>query len=277
MTQLVVWLNSIANLFGQTVLAPIAVLPGWLSASLVAAGTGVLALIVFKYTSNQQSIKRVRDDIKANLLALSLFKDNIGVCVRAQGRICVCAGKLILLSIVPLAVMAGPMSLLLAQLSLWYQARPLAVGEEAVVTMTISGDAADAWPDVRLEGTSAVEPTLGPVRVRSERVVCWNIAARAEGTHRLTFSVDGKPVEKELAVGDGFLRTSALRPAWNWTDALLYPRERPFPTASPVQSIAIEYPPRDSWITGSNAWVIYWTIASTVAALAFRRLLNVNL
>lgn len=277
MTQLVVWLNSMANLCGQAVLAPIAVLPGWLSSSLVAAGTGAMALIVFKYTSNQRAIKRVRDDIKANLLALSLFRDNLAVSLRAQGRICVCALKLVLLSLVPLAVMAAPMALLLGQLSLWYQARPLAIGEETVVTMKLSGEGADRWPEVRLEATSAIEPTLGPVRIRSERVLCWNIAARAAGTHRLTFTVAGEPVEKELAVGEGFLRTSPLRPSWNWTEVLLYPRETPFSPASPVQSIAIDYPPRDSWTSGSNAWVIYWTIASMVAALALRRFLNVNL
>jgi len=34
-------------------------------------------------------------------------------------------------------VMIVPMSLLLGQLSLWYQSRPLRVGEEAVVTCSL--------------------------------------------------------------------------------------------------------------------------------------------
>ena len=49
-------------------------LPGWLSATAVAAVTGVLLLVVFKYTSNQAAIKRVRNDINANLLTLEAFQ-----------------------------------------------------------------------------------------------------------------------------------------------------------------------------------------------------------
>src|SRR5438093_12939173 len=110
--QLVVWLNAVANVFGRWLLAPIGVLPGWLSATIVAAVTGVLLLVVFKYTSNQRAIKRVRDDIKAHLLSLKLFKENPWVAVRAQGRILRGAQRLSILAIVPMLVMALPASLL---------------------------------------------------------------------------------------------------------------------------------------------------------------------
>ncbi|HEV3116830.1 MAG TPA: hypothetical protein VGY58_07250, partial [Gemmataceae bacterium] len=62
----VAWLNAAANVLGRSLLSPIGMLPGWLSATLVSAITGVLLLIVFKYTSNQRAIKRVRDGIKAD-------------------------------------------------------------------------------------------------------------------------------------------------------------------------------------------------------------------
>ena len=100
----VAWLNAAANVLGRSVLSPIGMLPGWLSATLVSAITGVLLLIVFKYTSNQRAIKRVRDGIKADLLALKLFKESASVALQAQGRIMLNAGKLLLLSIVPMLV-----------------------------------------------------------------------------------------------------------------------------------------------------------------------------
>ena len=94
LARLVVWLNGIANAVGSWVLAPIAVLPGWLSATIVAAATGVLLLIAYKYTSNQRAIKRVQDDIKAHLLALKLFKDSASVAVQApHGLALLCAGQ----------------------------------------------------------------------------------------------------------------------------------------------------------------------------------------
>jgi hypothetical protein len=274
--QLVVWLNAAANGAGRWLLAPLAVLPGWLSATLVSAATGGLLLVAFKYTSNQRAIKRVRDDINAHLLALKLFKDSAAVAVRAQGRILWGAARLFVLALVPMAVMAVPVCLILGQLALWYQSRPLRVGEEAVVTLRLGGAADAPWPEVRLEPTAAVDVTVGPVRVQSQRAVCWNIRAREGGSHRLVFQVGGQAVDKELAVGDGYLRVSLQRPGRNWSDALLHPWEQPFGPDSPVRSIEIDYPRRDSWTSGTDSWLIYWFAVSMVSALCFRRLLNVN-
>src|SRR5947199_5505318 len=121
LARVVNWLNRAANALGRPLLAPIAVLPGWLSATVIATVTGVLLLVVFKYTSNQRTIKRVRDDINANLLALKLFKDSASVTLRAQGRMIVGGFRLMVLALVPMLVMALPVTLLLGQLSLWYQ------------------------------------------------------------------------------------------------------------------------------------------------------------
>ncbi len=277
LAQIMVWLNALANAIGQVVLAPVAYLPGWLSATVIAAVTGVLLLVMFKYTSNQKAIKRVRDDIKANLLALKLFKDSALVALRAQGRILVGAFWLMIYAIVPMLIMMAPVLLILGQLALWYQARPLQVGEEAVVTLKLTGDTASGLPEVQLQPTDAVQVTVGPVRVRSQREVCWNIQATKEGKEQLVFRVGDQTFDKELAVGGGFMRVSPLRPGWHWSDVLLNPAEPPFGPESPVQSIEITYPERPSWTSGSNYWVIYWFIVSMVAALCFRKAFNVNI
>lgn len=275
--QLVVWLNAVANALGKLVLAPIAFLPGWLSATLAAAATGVLFLAVFKYTSNQKAIKRVKDDIKANLLALKLFKESALVAVRAQGHILVGAIRLLFLALVPMLVMTAPALLILGQLALWYQSRPLQVGEEAVVSLKLNGKEGSSWPDVRLEPTGAIETTVGPVRVQSKREICWNIKARSSGYQQLVFQAGDQTADKELAIGASFMRVSTLRPGWSWFDTLLHPAERPFGVDSLIQSIEIDYPKRSSWTCGSDSWVIYWFVVSMLAGLCFRRVLNVNI
>jgi hypothetical protein len=276
LAQLVAWLNAGAGALAGPLLAPIAWLPGWLSLTLVAVVTGVLLLVVFKYTSNQRAIKRVRDDIKAHLLALKLFKDNVAVTFRAQGGLLAGAGRLFLLAIVPMLVMAVPVTLLLSQLSLWYQARPLRVNEEAVLTLKLNGADDDPWPDVSLETSDAVAVTVGPVRVRSQRELCWEFKGLKPGRHVLVLYVDGRRIEKELAVGDDFMRVSAKRPGWDAGEALRHPGEPPFGPDSPVRSIEVEYPDRPSGLPCGVWWVIYWFVVSLVAAAVFRRPLNVN-
>jgi hypothetical protein len=276
--QIVAWLNTVASFLALRLLAPIRILPGWLSATLVAAVTGVLLLIVFKYTSAQRAIKRVRDIISANLLALKLYKDSAPVTVRAQGCLLLGAGRLLVLSLVPMAVMGVPVTLLLGQLSLWYQQRPLRVGEEAVVTVTLNDDGDTPFPEVRLRPTDAVRTTSGPARVFSKREVCWNIEARQIGYHRLTFQVGSKEVDKELAVGDGFMRVSARRPQRVLSnDLVYYPAEQAFGTDSPVRSIDISYPERSSWTSGTDWWMLYWLVVSFVVAFLSRHVLRVNI
>ncbi len=171
--------------------------------------------------------------------------------------------------------MVVPVTLLLGQLGLWYQARPLRVGEDTVITLKLNGDAAPAWPAVSLQPTDAVEVAVGPVRVQSKREVCWNVKARERGSHRLVFQVGDQPSSKELAIGDGLMRVSKERPGWDWSAILLNPGEEPFRPGDPVRSIEIDYPHRSSWTSGTDSWVVYWFVVSMVAALCFRRAFNV--
>jgi hypothetical protein len=121
-----------------------------------------------------------------------------------------------------------------------------------------------------------VEITVGPVHVPSKREVCWNIKACQPGYHRLVFQAGDLAIDKELAVGDGYMRVSARRPERDWREVLLYPEEQPFAPDSPVQSINIAYPARSSWVSGTDSWWIYWLVASMVAGFCFRGVLNVN-
>lgn len=272
-----VWLNDAANAVARWMSAPMGAMPGWLSATLIGVVTGVLMLILFKYTSNQRAIKRARDEVSASLLAIKLFNDSPTVALRAQPRILSGVARLLLLTAVPVAIMALPMILLLGQLSLWYEQRPLHVGEEAVVTLSIDGPADAPLPEIVLLPCPEVEVLVGPIRSLSNRQVCWNIGGKETGTGHLVFHVGNRVVDKELVIGDGFERVSARRPGWGVKDVLMYPAEQPLPSGSVVQSIAIDYPQRSSWTSGTGAWVIYWFAVSFLVALCFRRLLNVHI
>ncbi|MCY2927661.1 MAG: hypothetical protein NT031_19910, partial [Planctomycetota bacterium] len=262
LAQVAAWLSAAANAMSEPLAGLWALMPGWLSCTLVSAVMGVVMLVAFKYTSNQAAIRRVRDDIKANLLAVKLFPDSIVVTLRAQGRLLRGAVMLLVLAVAPMLVMIVPMSLVLGQMGLWYQSRPLRAGEEAVVTMTLAPSPGQARPDVKLAPTPAAEVLVGPVRIVSRNQVCWNLCAKENGYHRLAFRVDGRTVEKEFAVGDGIMRVSVERPDWDWSAIVLNPAERPFERNSPVRAIRIDYPDREAGLCGADWWVAYCFAAS---------------
>lgn len=277
LAQLIIWINILTNSLGRFMLAPIAVLPGWLSNTIISAVTGVVLLVIFKYTSNQRAIGRVRDNIKAHMLALKLFKDSMSVTLQAQGQVFKGALLLLVHAVRPMVVMIVPVALLLSQMGLWYQSRPLMPGEETVVTMQLNNNVEKSWPGVNMELMAVAEVTIGPVRVLSKREVYWQIKALQNGYHHITFQVAEEQVKKEIAIGEGFMRVSAERPGWHWADILLHPWEKPFGPDSVVQSISIDYPDRLSRTSGADWWLVYFFIASLVFALISKPFLRVRL
>ena len=276
LAQLIAWLNVVGNILFGLLEKPMESLPPWLSLTVISAVLGVLMLILFKHTSNQAAIGKVRDTIKAQLLAMKLFKDNIPVVLKSQLKIIVNAFLLLLHSFRPMLVMIIPFSLLLGQLGLWYQSRPLAVGEEALVTVQLADSDADPMPLVSLQPSAAAGVMTGPVRVPSKRQVYWQIQAKEAGKNTLTFQVADQQVQKRLAVGDGLMSVSMTRPGLNIADLILHPAEKPFAKTSPVQSIGITYPDRPSKVTGSDFWIVSLFVISMAVAFLLKPFFNVK-
>ncbi|MCP4667392.1 MAG: hypothetical protein GY849_13605 [Deltaproteobacteria bacterium] len=275
--QALVLANIAANLLGRVLLAPVAILSGTLSLTVISAATGVALLLIFKYTSNQTAISRVQDEIRANLLAIRLFKDSMSVTVKSQG--CVLKGvfKLLFCAVVPMLVMIAPVCLILAQLGLWYQHKPLtARGKPFVVKMSLN-DTMAALPAVQLAPAPAAEIMAGPVRVPSRNEIYWKLKPLKDGRHQLHFELDDQRFTKEVVIGEGFMRISPTRPARRFGAVLLNPLEEPFDRESAVQSITVFYPERESRIHGADWWLLFFFIASLIFAFLFKPFFKVRI
>lgn len=278
LTYALIYINMVMNLLGRVVVTPlVSILPGWLSNTIIGGVVGVVALLVFKYMSNQDAIAKVRNKIKAQMLALKLFKDDISVTFKSLGGVFGGSFKLLFYAIKPMLVMIVPISLILSQVALWYQARPLLPGEEATVTVQLNGDVEASWPELAIEGNDSFEVTMGPVKAFSNREIFWKVKALEEGTGKIAVKVDDSVVEKEFVVGDGFARVSLLRPGQEWIKVLLHPWEKPFGSDSVVHSIGIKYPDRASFLSGTSSWVIYLFVASMVIGLIFMPVFKVKM
>lgn len=267
------FVNPITTAIGDGVYAVLGPLPDWLSLTILSTAAGLVMLVVFRYASNQTAIGRAKDDIKANLLALRLYKDELAVVFQAQFRVAWAILRLQGLLLQPFAILLIPLLLCMAQMGIRHQWRPLRSGEVTVITMKLHEDV-DEFGEIVLAPNIGLTIEAGPVPGGGE--VVWRVRGGEPGRHTLKFRVRGAVLEKELVVGDRFQRVSAIRPGASWTTQLLHPAEAPLPPDSPARSIEIDLPASDSWISGEDFWVLTFCVVSLVVAFVFRPFFGVR-
>ncbi len=263
--------------------------PGWLSLTFWSSVTGVVALLIYKYTSNQTAIGKVRDDIKANLLAVKLFKEELGVTLKAQGRIFWAACRLLWHSLIPLAVMMIPMILLVVQMANRYEWRPMQVGEtillraelndEKIATdvdagLEVAGDA------IEIQTRHAVHDDFEDRPKRNE--VIWQIKANEPGRHIAAITIDGSEAKKEIHVSENrYARISPVRSGAAFLEKAIYPAETSAAKGDAIQRIELDLinlPNNETPIFGLNIhWVISFLVISIIAALIVKPILKVRI
>lgn len=269
-------INSVSNYIGGIALAPLQRLPGWLSLAIISAVLGIILFIIFTLTANTKAFGKILDDIKANLLAVFLFRDNFHVTMKSEARLLACSGRLLWYSIFPVLVMSIPLSLVLAQMAAWYQNRPLLPGAEAALVSLKLNRIEKEWPEITLRETPAVEVLAGPVRIAGRGEIYWEIKPLTEGTHNIIFQAGDRQFKKTFSAGTGFMRLSPKRSGQSMLDTLLYPLEKPFSEEAQVASISVEYPERPSKIYGTDWWVLSFCIVSMIFALISKPFIKIR-
>jgi uncharacterized membrane protein (DUF106 family) len=249
---------------------------GMIAVSLVTAG---LMLEVYKHTSNQAAIRRAKDRIKAHLLEMRLYKDNMRVTLAAQGAIVKANLAYMAANLKPLAVMIVPLVLVLAQLSLWYDRAPLRPGEETLVKATLETSADPVTAGLALETPPGLEITAPAVRIPDLHEVVWRVRALAPGAGRLVVRAGDAAIEKTVAVGGGpMAKVSALASRGSIWKQVLYPGEPALPSGQAVRSIEILYPAKTLSAFGLNVhWLIAYLILSIAFGFAFKGVFKVEI
>lgn len=260
---------------------PFAGLPPWVGLVFWSLAFGVLAAIAFRYTSNQRALRRVADQVRANLLAMRLFKDDLWVTFRAQGALLKASGLRLLYSLPPMLVMLVPFVFLAAQLAMYYQCRPLRPGETAYVDVLVNPQFWEQVQAVPLQAPAGIAVEAA-VRDPLNHMITWRLRAeRPVGP--VTIAWDLGPagrVEKQLVARQDAHRISFVSPVRagpSLTDRLLYPGEPAFDRGAPIQRIEVRYPPRSTPILGFEVhWIITLVVVSILGAFAAKPFIRVQ-
>lgn len=237
--------------------------------------TGIAMLFVFKATSNQSGIKQAKNLVKGHFLAIRLYKDDIGLMFNTMKNIMVSNLLYMKQSLRPMLFLLVPTGLILIQLGVRYEYRPLHAGESTIVSLTLD-DGANI-DDVELRLPDGLFLEIPPVRIKQLREINWRVKAGKPGKYTLAFAHSSEIVEKRLLVVDKLVPVASKIASDDFSVALLNPSESSLPVSSFAASVSVVYPFREFEFAGFGThWLIAFFVVSLVAAFGLKGFLGVE-
>ena len=250
----------------------------WLPAAwqvVVLALPGALfALWIYKMVSNQAAIRDAKDKIIAYLLELRLYRDDLRVLLRAEGRVFANIGRYLAHSLLPMVLMLPVFLLLLIQIESRFAFRGLTADEEALVTVGVASDQPVSRLPVKLDAGSGLRVATPALRADASGEIYWRVQSVAPGSHSMKLRIGDEQADHIIS-GEG---SAAMTMAYRASDmrTLLYPRAAALPSNGPVRTLAIDYPRASGEFAGlsSMSWLFFGMVM--VFAFALRRLFDVS-
>lgn len=251
----------------------------WVAMIVVSLLTALLMLFVYRYTSNQKGIKKVKNKIKAHLLEIRLYKDSMSISLQAQGRILLANFKYIALNFRPLLVMIVPVMLIIIQLNFWFGYDSLKPGQSTLLKVKLEESYNPLQQNIVLEPSPGIKIETDPLRIEEDSEVNWRISPQSKGSHDLSIVIGSQSITKTLASElKPLSQISPIRYNHNFLNNLLYPVEKPIQKDMPVKSIEVIYPAGYLNFFGLNVhWLIAFFVLSIIFGFAFKGFMKVEI
>jgi len=202
--------NAVLRPVFDFLLAPFAALPPMVPIALVSLLVSILMLLVFKRTSNQPALARVKRRIHAGIFEIRLFNDDLGAILRAQNRILRANLTYLRHTLWPMVFILPPVVLVMAQLQFHYAYEGLRPGQRALLEVDLARQAGSGErPQVRLDLPAGLRAETGAVWIPGESQLLWRLLAERDGDYEL----GGQAIvvkEGAVRLPDGTLAGSAL-------------------------------------------------------------------
>jgi hypothetical protein len=243
----------------------------------LALPTTVIALLVFRFVSNQDAIRTQKDRIKAYLLELLLYKDDLRVTLSAQRHIFGHSMRYMGYALLPMAVMILPFILIMVQIESRFAFQGLEPGDSVILAVTVDKQQQRVkQTDYQLELPPGLSVETPAVRVPATGEVVWRIRADEPGDYTAIIRADDDTIEKHIMVGEQLTR---LAPSVYRADdfrTLGFPAEPALAAGQPLVSISMDYPRARGEFAGlsSASWLLF--LFSIVFGFALRGVLGVT-
>jgi uncharacterized membrane protein (DUF106 family) len=274
-----VWrLFHILNGCFRVVIEPLGRISPVLALLAISLFTGIVMLLIFRATSNQQAIKRIKDRIKAHLLEILLYNDNLGMVFRAQGSVLLYSLKYVGLAIVPMAAIIVPVAIVLTQSSHFFEHKPPAPHESVALTVTLTQWVPDIAEKTSISVPAGLSVETPALRIPEKKQIVWRIGTREPGDFDVVIKTPAGTYTKQLRVADSRRWLSPARARLTFARAFLDAAEPPLDRDAPIDSIEVRYAPARMRIGPIEAhWLVHFFIFSMLFALIVKPVLKVEI
>ncbi|MCD6454501.1 MAG: hypothetical protein J7L62_04285 [Candidatus Aminicenantes bacterium] len=223
--------------------------------------SAVIVLLVYKWVSSPALIRRAKNRIKADILAIRIYKDQWKVILISFFSAMFNVLKYFLLNLMPITVILPVLFFLFVQMEWRYGVRPLNLQEQVIVKVKTNGGT-----DINLHPTQFYKQEV-KVRVPALDEVDFRVRILKKGKWKLILEGEGEKFEKEVVVEKRGEVLSPIRYSYPNLEMLLYPWE-PLIRNPKIKWIRIEYPStRVSFLGISMHWLIWYLILVVVLVL----------
>lgn len=244
-----------------------------LGISLVVA---LVMVLVFGYTSDQKAIHKAKDRLKAHLLALRLFQDQIRVVLRSYVRIVLATGNYLRLAFKPLLFVIVPITFLIVQVDRYMGSKPLSTGQSFLINARIDGP--DLLNQASLRLPTGLASTAPPVHDSAENKITWRVIAERAGKYAVNIQVADQLFAKRVVVGSGVQRLSPVRLRGKFWERFFVSAEPALPANKSVEAIQVQYPAREIAFAGVEwNWMWLFFLLSLAAGLLFKTVLGIEI
>jgi hypothetical protein len=246
---------------------------------------GLLMVVLFGYTSDQKAIGIAKDQLKAHLLAVRLYRDQIPVVMGSYGKILRGTGRYLKLAFKPLVYVIIPITLLMVQIDRYLGATPIPPNAPFLLTAHLAGQQSAGQTSggdaLTLDLPPEITMTAPPVHIPAENKIVWRLAGSTEGKYEVKIAAAGQTASAEtktVCVGSDLPRISTVRLRGQFWERMFSSAEPALPENSPIDSISINYPDRNIEIAGYGMnWIWLFFILSMIAGFVFKELLGIQI
>jgi hypothetical protein len=243
------------------------------------------ALAIYKYTSNQKGIKKVKERIKAHFVEIWLFIDDPILILKAQAGIFSHAIRYLAYALIPLAIMFLPVLTLLINCEYRYHYRPFQPGEVFLLKLRFSEHVFERRDAVNFELPPSLELTAPPLRLQDKdesgkefHEIDYRLKVNEKGNHTVKLSVNEKKQIEVRIFADGS-HNARLNPveAIGFPTTFWHPGTGSLKTNDCIEKIEVQYPQVRMSFFG---WEIYWVwpflILMFIFAFALKPIIKVE-